>query len=83
MYQPIRVQYFTVGENSGTSKEARDFKIDTELPGDMHTASKMGNTPLTLVRNQVCLVRLLIGRRYLGNWIFFRMLETAKLAPLF
>ena len=32
MYQPIRVQSFTVGENSGTSKEARDFKIDTELP---------------------------------------------------
>ena len=38
MYQPIRVQYFTVGENSGTSKEARDFKIDTELPGDLYTA---------------------------------------------
>ena len=48
MYQPIRVQYFTVGENSGTSKEARDFKIDTELPGDMHTASLTWNTPLTL-----------------------------------
>ena len=38
MYQPIRVQYFTVGENSGTFKEARDFKIDTELPGDLRTA---------------------------------------------
>ena len=41
MYQPIRVQYFTVGEiprRRGTFKEARVFKIDTELPGDMHTA---------------------------------------------
>ena len=64
-------------------KEARDFKIDTELPADMHTAFQMGNTPLTPVRNQVCPLRLLVGRRYLGNWIFFRMLETAKLAPLF
>ena len=36
MYQPIRVQSFTVGENSGTSKEARDLKIDTELSDDMH-----------------------------------------------
>ena len=40
MYQPIRVQYFTVGEiprRRGTSNEARDFKIDTELPGDLYT----------------------------------------------
>ena len=38
MYQPRRVQSFTVGENSGTYKEARDFKIDTELHRDLYTA---------------------------------------------
>ena len=62
MYQPIRVQYFTVGENSGTSKEARDFKIDTELPGDLYTAFLTLYTPLTPVRNQACPPRLLGGR---------------------
>ena len=35
---PLKLaQCLNVGENLGTSMEARDFKIVTELPEDMHT----------------------------------------------
>ena len=37
MYQPIRKQSLTVGENSDTSMEARDLKINAELSGDIHS----------------------------------------------
>ena len=40
----------------GTSKVARDFKIDTELSSDMHTAFLTCNTPLNIVRNKYVLL---------------------------
>ena len=85
MYQPIRVQYFTVGENSGTSKEAWDFKIDTELPGDLYTTFLAWNAPLTPVRNQACPLttpwRTLW--RHLGDGVLLMKLETSKLIQSF
>ena len=47
--------------SSGTSKEAKDFKIDTEVSGDMHTALLTLNTQFTPVRNQGCPLRFLGG----------------------
>ena len=45
-----------------TFKKARDFKIDTELPGDLYAAFLTWNAALTPVRNHACPLRLLGGR---------------------
>ena len=69
----------------GTSKVARDFKIDTELSGDMHTAFLSWNTSLTTVRNQASPLKTPWRTlwRHLGDGVLLRKLETSKLIQSF
>ena len=69
----------------GTSKEASDFKIDTKLSSDIHTAFLSWNTSLTTVRNQASPLKTPWRTlwRHLGDGVLLRKLETSKLIQSF